>query len=152
MEEFNFEASNQRFNKEQVLSEIAPVAEEKTKSTAYNKNSFFDNLTSDNSGPKDFKKIAADERRLNTETFGQTSVFHGHRGHHRGGYRGGHSQRGYHQKKPHQSGQQSQGQQTQSTTVTSENGTSKNFAHSKSNPPKRGTKMFRPVSSEQQPK
>lgn len=88
--EFDFEQANQRFDKDQIAAEVAPVIN--TDVPFYQKSSFFDNISSETKVPEERNRT---ERSWNIETFGQPFVRGsnpGHRGS-RGGQRGG-QQRG----------------------------------------------------------
>lgn len=92
--DFDFESSNAAFDKEKFVEDAdagdAGLAEEvaaKLTIRKYDKDSFFDELSCDALDGK-HRLRAAEERQLNTETFGETGVYH-HRYHYRGGGRGG---------------------------------------------------------------
>jgi len=128
--EFDFETSNQQFNKEDIERELkekltiscspdaevngekppAVVDSDEDEPEYYNKTkSFFDNIgceASDRASGKSIRPNWREERKVNTETFGQPNIRRGgyyrggHRGYRGGGgggynnYRGGHNQRG----------------------------------------------------------
>lgn len=82
--EFDFEGGLKTFNKDEVLAEVAVV---KTEVHKYSKDDFFDNFsktTGADTGTK-ARLTAAEERRLNADTFGAIALQSNHR---RGGGRG----------------------------------------------------------------
>jgi len=105
-EDFDFESANARFSKEKLLEEVQPeeAHNEETHSagsTVYNRsNSFFDTLsceTLERQEAKDDrrqKQSFADQRKIDTETFGTANVRDGRNMRGRG--RGGRGRGGYH--------------------------------------------------------
>jgi hypothetical protein len=80
--EFDFETGLRTFNKEEVLAEVATDQEGKV--NKYVKDAFFDNLGEITVDGRKARLTAAEERQLNTDTFGAIAL----QGHRRGG-RGG---------------------------------------------------------------
>jgi len=124
-EEFNFEVANARFSKEKLVEEVSHVVPEaKTElpppaiasgiSSVYNRqSSFFDSLscetlerTAKQEDRRPMKHNNQEQRRLDSETFGSSSLrSHGMGGHSRGrryhhGNRGGHSRQPQKDNKP----------------------------------------------------
>jgi len=104
-DDFDFESSNARFSKEKLIEEVQPEeAHEETPgagSTVYNKTaSFFDNLScetlerQESRDDRRQKQSFADQRKIDTETFGTANVRDGRNTRGRG--RGGRGGRGYH--------------------------------------------------------
>jgi protein LSM14 len=93
--EFNFEEALSSFKKEEVLAAVA--GNEEAKLSKYVKDDFFDNLggggASAGDAPRRGRLTAAEERQLNTDTFGaialQNAYRRGGRGRGRGGGGGG---------------------------------------------------------------
>lgn len=94
--EFNFEEGLNSFKKEEVLAAVA--GNEEAKLTKYVKDDFFDNLTGGGGGgsvpaggdaPRRGRLTAAEERQLNTDTFGAIALQSGYRRGGRGRGRGG---------------------------------------------------------------
>uniref|UniRef100_A0A1J3JN12 Protein decapping 5 n=1 Tax=Noccaea caerulescens TaxID=107243 RepID=A0A1J3JN12_NOCCA len=111
-EDFDFTAMNEKFNKDEVWGHLgkstngdgdddAPIVEEAElpkieAKPVYNKDDFFDSLSS-NSIDRDSQNARprfSEQRKLDTETFGEFSRFRGGRGG-RGYGRNGHSRGGY---------------------------------------------------------
>lgn len=96
LEEFDFEGANARFDKEKILEEVAHADNEDGQSgSAYDKSSsFFDNISCEatekmkEKETKVEKKTSADQRKLDSETFGQLSLNDRHRNYRGGGGRG----------------------------------------------------------------
>jgi len=103
LEEFDFEGANARFDKEKILEEVATSHadnEDNQSGSAYDKtSSFFDNISCEatekmkEKETKVEKKTSADQRKLDSETFGQLSLNDRHRNYRGGG--GGRGQRRY---------------------------------------------------------
>eukprot|EP01114_Cavostelium_apophysatum_P001431 TRINITY_DN1122_c0_g1_i2.p1 TRINITY_DN1122_c0_g1~~TRINITY_DN1122_c0_g1_i2.p1 ORF type:complete len:456 (-),score=116.27 TRINITY_DN1122_c0_g1_i2:157-1524(-) len=96
--DFDFEGANARFDKEKILGEVVAEVEPKEE-PAYEKSSFFDNISCEaidrirerEQGQR-VNKTMSEQRKLDTETFGQSSVRRGRSGgYNRGGQRGGQS-------------------------------------------------------------
>jgi len=90
MDDFNFDEANARFNKEKLLEEVAASDKQNEKTDeepAYNKDSsFFDNISCEATDRKEGKEKVpraslAEQRRIDTETFGQLSISNRGRGH-----------------------------------------------------------------------
>ncbi|KAK9457149.1 Scd6-like Sm domain-containing protein [Dipodascopsis uninucleata] len=103
--DFDFEESNAKFSKDELLKEVQGSEEQEAEETEatevyYNKSSsFFDNISSssrDRQDPTTGERLArSEERKLNLETFGQASIDSGRfRGRGRGRGRGGYYGRG----------------------------------------------------------
>lgn len=92
--EFDFTAGLKAFNKEAVLAEVQSSAAVPKQVTKYSKDDFFDSFSSDaGADGRGGRLTFAEERKLNQDTFGVSSLRSGHRG--RGGGRGrGRSGRG----------------------------------------------------------
>ncbi|XP_024537084.1 protein decapping 5 [Selaginella moellendorffii] len=116
-EDFDFMAMNEKFNKDEVWGELGgkveprngedePVSEnwqkpEDGKKPVYVKDDFFDSLscdTLDREGGTERPRFS-EQRKINTETFGDAFLRSRGRGGYRGGYRGGQFRRGG---RPHQ--------------------------------------------------
>eukprot|EP00349_Pseudokeronopsis_sp_Brazil_P000262 CAMPEP_0202961318 /NCGR_PEP_ID=MMETSP1396-20130829/5369_1 /ASSEMBLY_ACC=CAM_ASM_000872 /TAXON_ID= /ORGANISM="Pseudokeronopsis sp., Strain Brazil" /LENGTH=288 /DNA_ID=CAMNT_0049681047 /DNA_START=70 /DNA_END=936 /DNA_ORIENTATION=+ len=90
--DFNFEEGLKTFNKEDVLAEVAGEKE----IAKYTKDDFFDNFSKSTGGVEAKPRLsAAEERKLNQDTFGAIALQSGYRRGGRGGGRGrGRSGRG----------------------------------------------------------
>lgn len=82
--EFDFEEGLKTFKKEEVLAEVATDKE----ITKYTKDDFFDNFSKTTTGESKARLTAADERKLNQDTFGAIALQSGYRRGGRGGGRG----------------------------------------------------------------
>jgi protein LSM14 len=89
--EFDFEEGLKTFKKDEVLAEVAGDKE----ITKYTKDDFFDNFSKTTAGETKARLSAADERKLNQDTFGAIALQSGYRRGGRGGGRGRGRGRGY---------------------------------------------------------
>jgi protein LSM14 len=89
--EFDFEEGLKTFKKDEVLAEVAGDKE----ITKYTKDDFFDNFSKTTTGETKARLSAADERKLNQDTFGAIALQSGYRRGGRGGGRGRGRGRGF---------------------------------------------------------
>ena len=102
--DFDFIAANTRFDKEELRNTQAAEAP----ATRYNKlKSFFDDISCDAKDGHSQRQYHHEDRRVNLDTFGQTSLNTNYnprrgRGGGRGGYRGGYGNRSGAQQRSYQ--------------------------------------------------
>eukprot|EP01035_Chromulina_nebulosa_P019279 gene19279-25137_t len=85
--EFDFNAGLTSFNKEAILAEVASSTTVPKEPTKYNKLDFFDNISCDQVDRAEGRSTRLtfhDERKLNQDTFGVSSLRNGYRGRGRG--------------------------------------------------------------------
>lgn len=88
LEEFDFESANTKFDKEKIYAEVATEKNEEIPSKAYDKSSsFFDSISCEATETKDkpSRQLMAEQRKIDSETFGSFSNRRGGYYNNRGG-------------------------------------------------------------------